>query len=474
MSEHLIDIKVAQPGRITGQYYSADSESFRLEKIIYPEEPLPFDVCILPTALTSFGEPVPGITLGSLSHPFDTEMEARLLGAVQRGEENPVLLAVPSVDGHCPHRMDDLSEGQRIEITRVLNDSKPGSWQWLTVEEVEPYLHEAATRYQKSQADGKILKLDPAWKPLNIGHPEASFAEAERYTAAEYTFYDLPHHFQHYVNEYLAPDERILYAVRRPAMPSHLKRSLLHREQLQAGVLILTNQRLIQLSELIPPDSANIRYGFHTMVGVLERLSRSSLKAVGGSLILCSEWRSNEGAIAAEWEVPEHAHTMLEELSAFLRRFEVDADDCALRCMTPPELPEKLPALVDTASNDPKTMTLLNEQFSAALAEALSSGERVHAWALLPEWFERKKGAQALVVTDRRIFLLPGRSFTVPLSNIATLEYTSSILESSIAANYVQKGVQHRKIINFPYPAQESFRECFEAARRCMAVIPAV
>ena len=474
MAEHLIGIKIIQPGRVTGQYYSPDSETFRLERIIYPNTTLPFDVSILPTALNSFHEAFPVLMLGSISHPINTEIEANLLGALQRDEEEPVLLAVPATDERAVHCLDELSEVQRVEIIRILNESKPGSWHWLTVEEVEPHLHAATMRYRESEASGRRIELDPAWKPLNIGHPEAGFAEAERYTAAEYTFFELPHHFQHYINEFLAPEERILYTIRRPAILSRIKRSMLRRIQLEAGVLILTNQRLIHLAELVPPGSANIRYGFHTIAGALERLDQVLLNSVEGNLILRSHWRAEGGTVCIEWEIPNQTRTTLEELVEFLEKFQVDAEDHVLRRMTPPEPPKELPALVDTASSEPEAMTSLNEQFSAALAASLTPGEKAYAWALLPEWFDRKKGAQVLGVTERRMFLLPKQSLDIPLSKIATLEYTSSILESSLAVNYIEKGKHQRKVITFPYPAQEYFRDCYEAARRCMAVIPAV
>jgi len=454
MTEHLIDIKVVQVGRVTGQYFSPDSETFRLEKIIYPEEVLPFDVCVLPTALTPFNEPFSVLALGSLSHPLNTEIEARLLGAVQRGEESPVLLAVPTTDERAPKCMESLTPHQREEIIGILSKSKPGNWHWLSVEGVEPLLHSAGMRYRDIKASGRTIELDPAWKPLDIGRPEASFAEAERYTAAEYTFYELPFHFQHYVNEFLAPEERILYAARRPAMTSHHKRSLLKREQLQAGVLILTNQRLIHLAELVPPDSANIRYGFHATVGILDRLANISLQSIESNLILRSEWRAEDGIIPVEWETANHTHAVLQGLVTFLQRFQVDAEDYAIRHITPPKAPKNLPALTDSASDDPETMSPINERFTAALTESLAPGEKAHAWAYLPAWFDRKKGGQVLVITDRRVFLLPGHSFEIPLSKIATLEYTSSILESWLAVNYVHKDAPHRKVIAFPYPAQ--------------------
>jgi hypothetical protein len=128
--------------------------------------------------------------------------------------------------------------------------------------------------------------------------------------------------------------------------------------------------------------------------------------------------------------------------------------------------------LADPASNDPRTLLPLNQSFSNALAKTLIPGERAYAWALKPEWFQAPKGPQAMVVTGRRILLLPDHSADIPLDRVGTLEYTSSILESALTINHMESGSMHRNVIPFPYPAERFFRDCFEAARRCMAVFP--
>jgi hypothetical protein len=257
---------------------------------------------------------------------------------------------------------------------------------------------------------------------LHIGRPAPSYAEAERYSAAEYTFFELPHRFQHYVSEYLAPDERILYAARRPAMPSQRNRSWLRREYLQAGVLILTNQRLIHLAELVPPDSANIRYGFHTSIGVVERLMGISVSTLGNeSLLLSTKWNARGGSTSIEWEMPAHALSSLDELTTLLEKFVAnDSTTYQLRRAGIPKAPDRLPPLIDTASGDPESLLPINEHFSAALMESLQADERAYAWALLPEWLDRKKGAQVVVVTERRIFVLPDHSMDIPLEKIST------------------------------------------------------
>ena len=54
--EHLLEIQITQPGRVTGQYRPVDVDTLRLEKIIHPLECLPFDVGIKPDALVLFNE----------------------------------------------------------------------------------------------------------------------------------------------------------------------------------------------------------------------------------------------------------------------------------------------------------------------------------------------------------------------------------------------------------------------------------
>ncbi len=474
MTEHLLEIKIIEPGRVTGQYHAVDSNTLRLEKIVYPDETVPFDVGILPTALTPFNEPLAVLVLGSYSPPPNTEMESRLLGALQRNAETPVLLVTPVADERAIECLDELTDKHRTEIAAILNSTYPCKWRWLTVADVEPQLHTAALRYRQKQADDKLPHLDPDWQPIRIGRPSANFAEAERYTPAEYTFYELPYRFQHYVSEYLAPDERILFASRRPAMFSQRKRSWLRREHLHEGVLILTSQRLIQLAELVPPDSANVRYGFHAAVGVLERLAEVTLTSLGPNLLLRTKWHVAAGEAALEWESPDHTRASLDELIMLLRGFLTTADACALRRATPPVPPEKLPELTDTASSDLKELIPINKLFSTTLAESLDPGEQVRAWALLPKWFQDQKNDRTLVVTEHRIFLLPDHSFEIPLTQVATLEYTSSILESSFVINHFHHGSLRRRVVFFPYPAQGAFRDCFEATRRCMAVLPLI
>ena len=58
MNEPSLEIEIIQPGRPTGQYYPIEYDSLRLERVIYPDVKLPFDIGFLPKNVTSSGNPL--------------------------------------------------------------------------------------------------------------------------------------------------------------------------------------------------------------------------------------------------------------------------------------------------------------------------------------------------------------------------------------------------------------------------------
>ena len=469
--EHLLELRIIQPGGITGRYLPEEGAAWRLEEIVPPVEALPFDVAVLPEVWTPYDEPFRVVVLGSISHPTDTLLEGRLLGAFQRGDEPPFLVAVVEAEPEAPREWKAVPAQQQEAVLEALRRARPGEWRWMEVEEVEPHLHEGARRYRENH-DTARRRHAPAWQALRSA-AQGGYADAEQYTAAEYTFFELPYRFQDYVGDALAPDERILYAARRPAMASQRQRSWLRRERLQEGVLLLTTHRLIHLAELIPPDAANIRYGFREVVGVLERLRAADLHPLGNHLALTTRWAAASGTTEMVWESPGYTRTALQELLGLLAPVVSTASPArALQRATPPPLPETLKPLVDTASNDPDESRRLTEYFRPLLEDALEDGEHPYAWAALPAWFQPKAGTQVLVTTDRRLFLLPDLSLNVALRDVALWEYTSSIVDSYLAFTEVRAGKAYQHVVRFPYPAKPAFRACFESGWRCAAVLP--
>ena len=367
MSEPVIEIEIIQPGRPTGQYHPIEYDLLRLEKVLYPEVTLPFDVGILPKTLTTQGNPLQVILLGDVSHPPRTQVSARLLGGIQADGSAPYLLAVSTADDHfaAVFSFADLADPLRTELHRCLSPSTEAGLRWLDVDALKPWMREATLKYRQAKAEGYQPVLQPAWKPADSQGRVTSYTEAEHYTAAEYTFFQLPYHIQHYVSEYLADDERILYAIRRPAMRSHRQRSWLGWEKINEGVLILTTQRLIHLVELVPLGDSGVRYGFNARLGALERLTGIKIETLGDEAVLLkTSWEAEGGSDILEWETPLYTRSALLELVDFLETFlPENINSRALRRSAIPP-PSELPALSDPSSNDSRLVSAVNRRFA--------------------------------------------------------------------------------------------------------------
>lgn len=480
MDKLTIEIEIVQSGRATGEYKPGEHGVLRLKQILYPEVMLPFDIGILPNTMTSEGDPLKVILIGEISHPPRTQIPARLLGGVQTDGTDPYLLAVSDVDERFAAITSvlDLEDSWRSAIDQRLKTSSIADLHWIKADELEPWIKKAQKKYRLARIkNNEGGHSQPAWKPVDSKKPVTSFTEAEHYTAAEYTFFQLPYHIQHYVSEYLDKDERILYAVRRPATYSHRTRSWLGREKLQEGVLILTTQRLIQLVELVPLGDSGVRYGFKAQLGVLERLIDASVEMVSDEAILLkSTWRAKNGYSFLEWESPIYTRAEIDELMGFLKMFAPsNINPRALQCSTLP-VPSELPPLIDPASNDGQNINY--QHFVDAISSMLLPEEKIYAWALWPAWFEERGFDQVMVITGSRLLVVSDsdlhQSITldIPLTQIATLSYTGSILNSYMELIVVESGKVQSITLKFPYSADEAFHRCFEAMRRCMAVLP--
>lgn len=264
-------------------------------------------------------------------------------------------------------------------------------------------------------------------------------------------------------------------------MYSQRLHSWLGNEKLQEGVLILTTQRLIQLVELVPLGNSGVRYGFRAQLGALERLVDVSVETVADKVVLLkSTWRAQGGCSSLEWESPLYTRSDIYELVGFLEKFASSKiNPRALQRSTLP-VPSELPELRDPAINDPAEGKIIHRHFASAIPAMLLPSEQIYAWALWPAWFDNKGFAQVMVVTGSRLLVIAdpdlkkALTMDIPLSHIATVEYAGSILNSYIELRIVESEIVQRITLKFPYSADGAFHRCFEAMRRCLAVLPLV
>ncbi len=470
-------LTVRSAGRVYARYRLEEGQTF-LEAVHLPERECPFDAGTLDNAIWPDGEALHAILLGAVSHSPGTRVAVRLLGALAgEGGRPDWFVCVPEADPTTQgwHSPNDLPHDLTSALLQILENEEMVALRWLAPEQAEEMVREARRNYRLLQKNTPRSSA-PAWKPADRYGGVTDFTEAEHYTAAEYTFFQLPYRFQDYLGQHLSDDERGLYALWRPSMTSRLQKRFFKRTRLNEGVLFLTTQRLIYLVELVPPDRSGVRYGFRAVSGALERLrAYKILRPAEHSVVLQTEWEARGGVQSLQWEFPLSGLSALRELLSLLEPCLPQNATRALRRATWPSPPDPLPPLTDPAANDPAPLRELDARFRRWLDDGFAD-EPVYAWALWPAWEKEDGVAEALIVTQKRVLIAADpaakRPFRldVPLTDIAVLDFQASILGSAITLHIPRGGEVEEVRLSFPYPAVAAFRSAYESLRRGVAL----
>ena len=382
-----IELRVEVSGRWHARYeWDSGVDRLRLIEVADPAEWYPADFCSVTDGLNERRAPLPALLLGNVSHPPECLVWARPLGMIEietEGERGQIRWGGPEQALAAV-----LASRQRFRITR--SDQREG------------------------------LRLRPTWKPINLRmHLGRAGDEAEHHSAAEYSFFALPYRFQHYVEEYLAADERIPCAVRRPAMHSTLRRGLLSHRKLEEGLLVVSDQQITSVVELLPPDRAGIRYGFVARSGVPECLESVRLSSLARHVLgLELTWRAASG---------------------------------------------------------PERVTF---EFPGALSALLTANDAVLARCLLPAWVEGRRAASVLAVTDRRLVVVPdpvdekgaGLQLEIPLPEISSLEFCSTIVLAYLMIYVPEGSAGGPRVYTIHFgKTQTAMNTCYLALRRALA-----
>jgi hypothetical protein len=301
-------------------------------------------------------------------------------------------------------------------------------------------------------------------------------ADIDPHTDSEYAYHQLPYRFQHYVDEYLAPDERILFAINRPAMKSALQHDWLKRgKTIQAGILFLTDQQVVLVTEIIPPDQSSIRYGYIIHAGVPERIGSVNVLPTGSNVCLDITWHSATGIEHTLWEFPCEARGELQAAAELLCGWQPRVDDRRLRRAygaQPVEI-----ELRDPSANDPAAIIPLTTRLTDALQTQLAVGEQGLARLLIPAWANSDNVARILAVTNQRVLLVPDpqspqtANLEVYLRNISSLMLKSSILDSWLLLRVTEHNETRSVKISVPSTAP-GFEAVFQTMRQQLVAVP--
>lgn len=481
--DDLIDVRVTAAGDDCAVYdFDVHGKGMRLKSIHRTSTPAPFDAAEVPDTSLDNIDNVPVWLLTHRSVFPGSIVTARPIGLLtgQDGASAPRwIIAVPIADTQTESigTINDLAPEQRQALMDyACRDDQALALRWQPPAEALKWIHEARqqTRLERARQE-KQGAASPAWRPLGYLVAGARRSnETEPNSEAEYAYHQLPRRFQKYVDEYLAPDERILFAVNRPTMKSGLRRSWWSRETLQEGLLFVTDQQVSLVAEILPPGVSNIRYGYIAYTSPPERIASIAANALDDQVaVLNVGWQTADDVHTVQWEFPHKALDELREVVKILANWQPRPNDRRLRRATPIDLPE-IP-LRDPAANDPAETVPVAARLTEAIARELREGERVLARALVPGRFDRRGCAEALVVTTARVLRVPdpamanGARRAIDVRQVASLEFSESILQSYLAVNYFHQGRLQTERVAYPFTGV-GFKDCFLALRRQLVV----
>ncbi len=486
--DNFVEVRVVEPGDDCNLYgYDAGVEGLRLFGVHRTTLPAPVDHAIVPDTSLN-GESDLGVLLVSHRPTLPgCAVKARpiaLLEIRRDAEQEYRVIAVPADDEtmRTVTSIEDLPADRYQAIVAFiqggLNGHEDCTLLWGDAAQASQIAHQLrqATRLARAKARKGGHDL-PIWKPLGARVSGARRAsDTEPHTEAEYAYDQLPHRFQKYVDDYLSPSERILFAVNRPAMKSALKRTWLSSHMLQEGILLITDQQVVLVTEILPPGRASIKYGYLVHTGIPERIEAVAVKSVAGHACFEVSWRAAGGNQCVSWEFPSGTLEELKQAAKILDGWQPRAGDMHLRrAYGPPPVEMELS---DPAANSPADIIPVARRLTEALAAQLSDNEHILARALLPAWADNHQVAHIFAVTDRRALLLPDpandfhlKPDAYPLERITTAEFTSSILESWLALNILDQGEVRRATLRFPYTA-DGFQVCFTTLRQQLVAVP--
>jgi len=462
------------------------SQTFRLAGVHRTETPRPVDLAVVPDSAAADEEELPVLLLRHRAVFPDCLVSARPLGLLtisRQAQAREVVVAVPGADDAWAawREHTDLADDQRsavVAVARALCGGREDSTGvWGSAARAREVIHERKRAARLAQVRStKGSPAAPAWKPLGyraLGARRSS--EIEPHSDAEYAYLQLPPRFQEYINSYLTHTERILFAVRRPAMRSAVQRSFLRKSALQEGLLLITDQQVVLACEIMPPDLTGIRYGYIVEGGVPERIASTTAHAGADRAYLDITWQASAGVQTTTWEFPAAAEGELAQAAELLRAWQPAPGDVRLRRAYGPPAAEV--QWRDPSAPTPAAVEPLAERLTQALRAELGCDELAVATALLPAWAAPDKRARGFVITDRRVLWLadPANSdgscpISYALDQIGSLGFQSSIIESWLAFHMMRRAGSQRVVVAFPYTI-EDFRNCYLALRQQLVAV---
>lgn len=466
----LVDIIIEQPHGDANHYiYDPEWECVRLGRVHYAGQRLPADLGALAIGLTPQGTALGVLLVSNVPNYPGAWVTVRPVGLAEVGEgpeRVQRVVAVAEADPYFAHvrELAELPEFRRQALTEFLQVDGPVRWRdAAAARKAVEAARKAARMAQVGHLDGR----GPAWKaPEFIAAQDVGHSEGIAHTIAEYSLATMPYRYQEYIAPLLLSHERILFFVPRPAME---RGRWGQRERLYEGLLVITDQQILWMVDVLPPQPGMVGYGYLAKVCNLERLDQVDVRLDTDLATL--EWvmRSGDGHTEPIVVVfPAASSGLLRPAVAFLKRFLPQSRDIHPRRLVPLKATETV-ARELVEAHDQLTLAAL-PSLQANRDRHMAAGEFVVCDAIAPAWAHDEKVARLVSVTDRQVIVADTTGArTVPLHSISSTELCHSVIRSWLRLWIPGCADDTEVEIEFPLANLGQFTSLFLALRQALA-----
>jgi len=472
-----IDVLVEMPQAGYNRYvYDQGAKSVRLAEVVCESPHHPADWGTIPRTLDADGHPLDVLLLVRQPTFPGCLVAARPIGLVELRTGNAVdrkVVAVAEADHSLIEIKDigNLPSSWRTEIEVALTAREPDERNvlasWRGAAEAAQLVKNALHADRMARVEAEKVVARPAWKAADLSRSAWGARENDANSDAEHAVSLLPYRFQNYVADCLVPNERILlHLLRAPMTYGNMR--FLRRRQAHEGLVVVTDQQLLFMTDAVPPDATLIHWGYVARAVALERLRAVEIIHGESHLRLEAEVEAVEGTERLGFDFPVTAQADLEKVAAILRGFIPRTGERRLRRL--PEVQEDRPSFdqVEDKLGAPE----LVEPLEAWLKEHLADGEFVLSRALAPAWPEKKLGPRLLALTKERLLVISqsrGNAEIYGVRDFSSAELRHSLLGCYLELAMPRNGSVERLVVDFDSPSGSRFTRFFVTARQLLA-----
>jgi hypothetical protein len=340
--------------------------------------------------------------------------------------------------------------------------------QWLNAIAAQDALREAQAAARRA-AHEQTRTSAPAWRvPAGVDISRAAIDGLGIFDAAPALLEYIPYRFQQYLTQHLLDDERVLFFAERPEAEARGQRWLSRRAPVLAGLLLVTDRRILLLEDRAPPNLMLVQGSYQIAVAGLGRLAGVELRpaALPDYHTMWIALAARDGRAEYIFDLPDASapagQIAVDLLRAFLPRATGAADRRVRRVL------ESVAPFSSISLRDEQTYIeqLIPDNTRAALERAVAAtlgGQRAVAQAYAPA--VTGVGAQAVALTADALYLVTTYEAArrIALAAVAGATYTYSLMACDLTLLIPQGTQAERMRISFPHIASALYGWVFTA-----------